>query len=163
MYNNQNCSATISVTRVLDKVKKQFEREHAELELRGIPKNAVAPYVFVSARSVQFEAIVSGLSVSSMCEKECSHVKCNVTVPLAVTLTDANNVCFTCKSKITVGEEVNLHLPEPCSFPFEIVADAVCNCPWGVVIGDKVDCRACLTVYTKVVTKADMLIRGIYV
>jgi hypothetical protein len=151
---------TITVDRVLDSGNKKISLEHAELVCYDIPHMARCPYKFVSAHSIQSEAIITDLAVDRIedCEKD-ARVRCKATVPLQVIFYDADGCKHTCKSQTTVALDVILCIPEPSMFPFEIKAYTTCNCPNGHFVCDNVvECTQCISVIIKVITQADVIV-----
>lgn len=158
---NGECSrAVISVKRVLDSCKKQLNFDHAHLTLLNVPADAVEPFCYINATSTQTDAFVTDLTVVRLGDTPCkARVRCRVTIPLQVCFADANGQKYSCKSEITVNEDVILYVPKPSVFPCEIIAVGGCTAATGR-FGDRThcECNACITIITKVITEVDLVV-----
>jgi len=82
-----------------------------------------------------------------------------VTIPLQVTFIDTCGNQYTCRSETIIEEDIVMYVPEPSMFPFEITAVASCSCPSGRFVSEStVECAKCVTVITKVITDADLVV-----
>ena len=144
----------VSVQRVLDSCMKQETAEGVKLKLTSKEGN------FISANQAQSSANVTDLSIARLAERpEFARIKCNVVIPMRVTLGDSKDEQTTADSSLSIAQDVILYVPKNSIFPFEIKAVAAVNCPSGKV-SDENTCvvTACYTIILKVVADTDLLI-----
>jgi hypothetical protein len=151
----------ISVERVLDCCMKQVVSDCVPLELRKFSRKPTQPCTFVSASSPpEAETILSNLTIDRIAERtDFARVRCGCTVPVRVTLRDADKKTVTAESEVKHQLDVIMYIPPASVFPFEIKAEACCTCTGGCVENEH-QCIAsiCTTLILKVTAKCDLLV-----
>ena len=83
----------IQAEKIFDACIRQTQVENYALTLTNLtPANPTYPLTFVSARSTESIATVTGLNIERQADRPCARVQATVSVPMEVLYTDANGV-----------------------------------------------------------------------
>ena len=114
----------ISVPRVLDSAMVVTQDTQLQISAGTIPPTATAPYVVNRIQALATETQLSNLVITPLGDNtHCSRVSATVTIPLTVSITDANNVQFETNTSITKNINVVLYIPDNTAFPYSITAE----------------------------------------
>ena len=114
----------ISVPRVLDSAMVVTQDAQLQIPTGTIPPTATAPYVVNKIQAVATETQMTNIVITPLSDNtRCSRVTATVTIPLTMTLTDANSVSFQTHTSITKNISIVLFIPEDTAFPYTITAE----------------------------------------
>lgn len=114
----------ISVPRVLDSAMVVTQDTQLQISAGTIPPTATAPYVVNSIQAVATETQLSNLVITPLGDNtHCSRISATVTIPLTISITDANNVQFETSTSVTKNINVVLYIPDNTAFPYNITAE----------------------------------------
>ena len=122
----------IQAEKIFDACIKQGQMESYALTLTDLtPENPTYPLTFVSARSVDSNATVSGLVVERQTDRPCARVQASVSIEMEVLYTDAAGVDGSATAVVTIPVDVLLYVPSPSIIPFTVRAVASVVAPEG--------------------------------
>ena len=122
----------IQAEKIFDACIKQGQMESYALTLTDLtPENPTYPLTFVSARSVDSDATVSGLVVERQTDRPCARVQASVSIEMEVLYTDAAGVDGSATAVVTIPVDVLLYVPSPSIIPFTVRAVASVVAPEG--------------------------------
>ncbi len=152
--------ACIQVDKVLDAGLRQIQETNVQVTLTNqTPANPTLPLTFVSAVT-NGETTVNNLEVERLTEKpNFARVSFDAVVPVILSYTDANGVAGTGETTITIPNDVILFIPQPSIVPYRIEAFGAMSSPTGTwVSGNVFSISACVTLITRVVVQAEILV-----
>ncbi len=125
MKGEQNLNrVVVSVPRVLDSAMVVTQDAQLQISAGTIPPTAVAPYTVNRIQAVATETQMTNLMITPLNDNShCSRVTATVTIPLTVSLTDANGLQFETNTSITKNINVVLFIPDDTAFPYSITAE----------------------------------------
>lgn len=151
----------IEANKVIDMCMRQEVVQDITLTLTDItPTTAVAPFTFLSAKSVSEQANVENLAITEFQDGSCNcRISCDISIPIQVFFLDANNNQASAMASITVPKDVVLHTSAPSIMPYEIKASAAFISSQGTYSGENsFTLTGCLTTILKVVMPVHLLI-----
>lgn len=153
--------ACIETKKVFDACMKQVQENDVNITVTGFtPADPVLPLTFVSCSSDTTNVTINDLVVDRFDDRPCfARVTGSVSVPVTINYTDANGVAGSATGSVNVSQDVVLYVPQPSIVPYQIEAFANLVCSDGEFVGDGVfSVDICLTLITKVVVVADILV-----
>jgi len=125
MKGEQNLNrVVVSVPRVLDSAMVVTQDSQLQISAGTIPPTAVAPYTVNRIQAVATETQMTNLVITPLNDNShCSRVTATVTIPLTVSLTDANGLQFETNTSVTKNINVVLFIPDDTAFPYSITAE----------------------------------------
>lgn len=151
--------ACIHTQKVLDACLKQVQQSMQVSLSNQSPASPTAPLTFVSATTSGTSSL-NNLIIERLVDRpNFARVSGDVTIPLIITYTDANDITGTGQATLTVPFDVILFVPQPSIVPFTIEAFGSSASPSGTYIsGNVFNINACVTIIIKVVVEADILV-----
>lgn len=114
----------VSVPRVLDSAMVVTQDAQLQIPTGTVPSTATAPLTVVRIQAVATETQMTNLVITPLGDNtRCSRVTATVTIPLTMTLVDANNLQFETHTSVTKPISVVLFIPEDTAFPYTITAE----------------------------------------
>lgn len=125
MEGEQNMNrVVVSVPRVLDSAMVVTKDAQLQIPPGTIPPTTTAPYVINQIQASATETQMTNMVITPMQDNSrYSRVTATITIPLTLTITDANNVEFQTHSSIEKNICVVLLIPENTAFPYTINAE----------------------------------------
>ncbi|MBE5756664.1 MAG: hypothetical protein E7342_02575 [Clostridiales bacterium] len=151
----------VEVKKVFDACMMQTQQTGIVLDITNLtPASPTYPLTFVSANSTTSEGVISSLIIDPLADRENNaRVRANVTIPVSVAYTDANNVEGVATSSVTISEDVILNVPTPSIMPYKVEAVVSLVSTEGSYTGtNQFTINACVTIILKIVMDVELLI-----
>lgn len=125
-----------------------------------VPCNPTYPLTFISARSLNSEGEVSGLSVERQADGCNARIQATITIPIEIVYVDANGVEGKASSRIVMNEDVLMFVPPASVMPFSVTSIASCVSPEGTfdATNGTFAISACVTSILKVSMQVELLV-----
>lgn len=153
--------ACIETRKVFDACMKQVQENDVNITVTDFtPADPALPLTFVSCSSDATNVTINNLVVDRFDDRPCfARVTGTVVIPVTINYTDANGVAGSATGSVNVSQDVVLYVPQPSIVPYQVEAFANLVCSDGEFVGDSVfSVDICLTLITKVVVVADILV-----
>jgi len=158
---NGLCERTcVQVKKVFDACLRQLALEDEDLTLRNV-NGAVQPFKFIRAYGTTSAAKVHNIEIEPLRDGEkCgSRVRCDVSVPITIIYSDADNATHTGTADLELHQDLIMYIPEDSIMPFEIEAVANVQVPEGRYVGaDTFEVTCCVSLIMKVIIQVEMLV-----
>lgn len=146
----------IEVRRVYDGCRENFNNRTYVVSVT-VPPQAVAPFTFVRAESNGQPTVTVMNSI--LLSSGRTRITANITVPIIVTFTDANQNAFTSLSDIILQREVVLSVPQNTVAPYTLEVFSAFESRIGNFLSDtSVSVTGCLVLIYKIIVISDVLV-----
>ena len=114
----------ISVPRVLDSAMVVTQDAQLQIPVGTIPPTATAPFTVTTVQANATETQIANVTITPLSNNShCARVTGTVTIPVTVTLSDANNTQFQTYTDVTKNINLVLYIPDATAFPYTITAE----------------------------------------
>ena len=151
----------IQAEKIFDACIRQTQVENYTLTLTNLtPENPTYPLTFVSARSTESIATVTGLNIERQADRPCARVQATVSVPMEVLYTDANGVDGSATATVSLPVDVLLYVPAPSIIPYTVTSVVSVVAPDATFISatEGFSANLCVTIILKISMAVEMLI-----
>ena len=151
----------IQAEKIFDACIRQTQVENYALTLTDFtPANPTYPLTFVSARSTESIATVTGLNIERQADRPCARVQATVSVPMEVLYTDANGVDGSATATVSLPVDVLLYVPAPSIIPYTVTSVVSVVAPDATFVSEAEGFSAnlCVTIILKISMAVEMLI-----
>ena len=151
----------IQAEKIFDACIRQTQVENYTLTLTDLtPANPTYPLTFVSARSTESIATVTGLNIERQADRPCARVQATVSVPMEVLYTDANGVDGSATATVSLPVDVLLYVPAPSIIPYTVTSVVSVVAPDATFVPETESFSAnlCVTIILKISMPVEMLI-----
>ena len=151
----------IQAEKIFDACIRQTQVENYTLTLTNLtPENPTYPLTFVSARSTESIATVTGLNIERQADRPCARVQATVSVPMEVLYTDANGVDGSATTTVSLPVDVLLYVPAPSIIPYTVTSVVSVVAPDATFISatEGFSANLCVTIILKISMAVEMLI-----
>ena len=151
----------IQAEKIFDACIRQTQVENYTLTLTNLtPENPTYPLTFVSARSTESIATVTGLNIERQADRPCARVQAMVSVPMEVLYTDANGVDGSATATVSLPVDVLLYVPAPSIIPYTVTSVVSVVAPDATFISatEGFSANLCVTIILKISMAVEMLI-----
>lgn len=151
----------IQVDKVFDACMLQTSLDNVSVALTNLtPANPTLPLTFVSGTSTTSAGQITSLTVTPIADKPgLSRVTATVSIPIAITYRDANNIEGVGTGTISIPQDVIMCVPTGSVIAPDIIATVNMSSPRGTYVSDSTfSITACITVILKVVAQVNLLI-----
>ena len=151
----------IQAEKIFDACIRQTQVENYTLTLTDFtPANPTYPLTFVSARSTESIATVTGLNIERQADRPCARVQATVSVPMEVLYTDANGVDGSATATVSLPVDVLLYVPAPSIIPYTVTSVVSVVAPDATFVPETESFSAnlCVTIILKISMAVEMLI-----
>ena len=151
----------IQAEKIFDACIRQTQVENYALTLTNLtPANPTYPLTFVSARSTESIATVTGLNIERQADRPCARVQATVSVPMEVLYTDANGVDGSATATVSLPVDVLLYVPAPSIIPYTVTSVVSVVAPDATFISatEGFSANLCVTIILKISMAVEMLI-----
>lgn len=119
----------ISVPRVLDSAVVMMHEATCDVDTGTLPATAAAPFTVREIKTIPTETQMQQTTVTPLsCNTNCSRVTSEVTIPMTMSLTDANGTDFETHTSVTRQIDIVLYIPDDAAFPYTITSEGVMEC-----------------------------------
>ena len=150
----------IQAEKIFDACIRQTQVENYTLTLTNLtPENPTYPLTFVSARSTESIATVTGLNIERQADRPCARVQATVSVPMEVLYTDANGVDGSATATVSLPVDVLLYVPAPSIIPYTVTSVVSVVAPDATFISatEGFSANLCVTIILKISMAVEML------
>ena len=154
--------------KVCVQAKKVFDACMQQTQLNGVvlnvtnltPSNPTYPLTFVSAKSTVSQGVISNLLIDPLPERQGSaRVRADITIPVSVAYTDANNVEGIATATLTITKDVILNIPSASIMPYAVEAIVSLVSTQGTYTGEnEFTIDACVSIILKIVMEVELLL-----
>ncbi len=151
----------LQVKKVFDACMQQTQLTDIVLNITNLtPANPTYPLTFISAKSTSSQGTISNLLIDPLNERpNCARVKADVTIPVSVAYTDANNVEGVATATITITKDVILNIPSASIMPYDVEAVVSLVSTQGTYSGvNQFIIDACVSIIMKIVMEVELLV-----
>ena len=151
----------IQAEKIFDACIRQTQVENYTLTLTNLtPENPTYPLTFVSARSTESIATVTGLNIERQADRPGARVQATVSVPMEVLYTDANGVDGSATATVSLPVDVLLYVPAPSIIPYTVTSVVSVVAPDATFISatEGFSANLCVTIILKISMAVEMLI-----
>lgn len=151
----------LQARKVFDACMTQATLETVSVTLTNLtPANPTLPLTFVSGQSTSSVGTITALTVTPITDRQgLSRVQATVSIPVAISYTDANGVTGSGTGTISINEDIVMCVPTGSVFPVELAARVNMASPSGTYVSDNTfSITACTTVVFKVEADVEILV-----
>lgn len=150
----------VSVPRVLDSAMVVTQDAQLQIAAGTIPATATAPFTVNRIQAVATETQMTNMTITPLGDNtRCARVTATVTIPLTVTITDANNTQFETHTNLAKNISAVLFVPEETAFPYTITAEGAFACDSCTLSTDILNITGAITkILVRVTAITDLLI-----
>ena len=151
----------IQAEKIFDACIRQTQVENYALTLTNLtPENPTYPLTFVSARSTESIATVTGLNIERQADRPCARVQATVSVPVEVLYTDANGVDGSATATVSLPVDVLLYVPAPSIMPYTVTSVVSVVAPDATFVSatEGFSANLCVTIILKIAMAVELLI-----
>ena len=151
----------IQAEKIFDACIRQTQVENYALTLTNLsPENPTYPLTFVSARSTESVATVTGLNIERQADRPCARVQATVSVPVEVLYTDANGVDGSATATVSLPVDVLLYVPAPSIMPYTVTSVVSVVAPDATFVSatEGFSANLCVTIILKIAMAVELLI-----
>ena len=150
----------VSVPRVLDSALNIIHDDQLVVPTGNLPSTAVAPFTVNKVRAVTTETVMTNTTVTPLNNKtRCSRVTATATIPLTLTITDANNLQYETHTSMDKELDIVLYVPDENIFNVTITSEGSVGCACAKADSDNTTLQNLTTkILTRVMAVTDLLI-----
>jgi hypothetical protein len=150
----------VSVPRVLDSAMVVTQDVQLQIPAGTIPATATAPLTINHIQSVATETQMTNITITPLGDNtRCARVTATITIPLNVSITDANQTSFETHTNLTKNIDTVLYIPEDTAFPYTITAEGAFACNNCTATTDTITATGAITkILIRVTAVTDLLI-----
>jgi len=125
-----------------------------------IPPTATAPLTVNQIQAVATETQMTNITITPLGDNtRCARASATVSIPLNISITDANNTSFETHTNITKNISAVLFIPENTAFPYTITAEGAFACDSCTATTETITVNGAITkILVRVTAVTDLLI-----